>query len=702
MAKKYKYIDADEVLTVNDNDPDLQPIHIPLPPQPRHQDIDGYGLPPEDQFWKPIPLPPKLLKLQRSKTTLRQKIEKVNQNPLAFKNEIQFIKDQWYKRIHGHWFFNNGKATYITGDHYFYLNSWHLDTGLPAYRSRDRKFYLFAKFCDEDPFCYGFCYPKFRREGATFKTKAWEANYMMRTSNAHSGMQSMNDDSAKTLFQHKLIEPWRKLPFFFQPVHDGTSNPKSGLYFQAPAYKQTEDNMDKDLLHVDALDSSMSFSNSGVKAYDGWKLHRYHDDECGKVEECDVYERWRVVRPCLNNIKVMDGVPVIGKSIHTSTVGEMSRGGGRNFKVMCDDSMYDKRDPKTKRTKSWLYLLFIPSSEGYEGVNPETGKSLIDKYGNSDVELNKNIILNLRAGYEKDNNYEALADIYREAPLTYRECWRQASKAQNFNTIILQTRIDQLNEKNIDKVRGNFKWVDNVKDTMVEWEPDPTGRFYCSYFFENPGDSNKFYVDGAMKFPGHTSRFIAGADPFRFKETLNRKKSSGAGAVFYKYDYVIDANSDISKWKSNRFVCTYCFRPRDKHEYGEDMIKMCVYFGCEMNPEINVDFIWDYFQERGYGGYLFFRRDRKTGLTIATPGQTTTDKVKEAIFNEYMTYIQKHGMREVHDELLQQCLEIENDMTDFDLFVAGGYALLGAMKPTPAQEYVPLDVGEYFQFTEIS
>lgn len=701
MKRKYKYIPSDTVLTVNDNDPDLKPIDIALPVQPRFEDIDGFGLAPEDQYWRPKPLPAKLIKLQKSKTTIRQKWERLNQNQLSYKAEIEYIKEEWRRRIHGHWFFNNGIATYITGDHYFYLNAFHIDTGLPAYRSRDRKFFIFAWFCDNDPFCYGFAYPKFRREGATYKTKAWEANYMTRTANAHSGMQSMNDLSANTLFQHKLVEPWRKFPFFFQPVHDGSSNPKSGLFFSAPAYKLTEENLEKDLF-VEALDSSMTFSNSSVKAYDGWKLHRYHDDECGKVEECDVYERWRVVRPCLNNIKVVNGAPVIGKSIHTSTVGEMSRGGGRHFKILCDDSRYENRDANTKRTKSWLYLLFIPSSEGYEGIDPATGKSLIDKYGNSNIKLNEQIIKNLRAGYEKDNNYEALADLFREAPLTYKECWRQSSKAQNFNTIVLQTRLDQLSDNNPWKVRGNFKWVGNVKDSMVEWEPTPVGRFYCSYFFDNPNDANKYYIDGGIKYPSQTARFIAGGDPFRFKETLNRKKSNGAGTVFYKYDYVMDGGVDIAKWKSNRFVCTYSFRPRDKVEYGEDMIKMCVYFGCEMNPEINVDFLWDYFDQRGYGGYLFFRRDRRTGLTIATPGQTTTDKVKESIFNEYMTHIEKHGMREVHDEILEQCLEIENDMTDFDLFVAGGYALLGALKPTPAQEFVPLEFEDYYQFNEVN
>ena len=41
-----------------------------------------------------------------------------------------------------------------------------------------------------------------------------------------------------------------------------------------------------------------------------------------------------------------------------------------------------------------------------------------------------------------------------------------------------------------------------------------------------------------------------------------------------------------------------------KEEYGDDMIKMCVYWGCPMFPETNVPFVREHFEKNGYSGML--------------------------------------------------------------------------------------------------
>jgi hypothetical protein len=654
------------------------------------EDTDGYGLAPDNQIWKRMPLPPRLRELHHAKMTNREKWTFLSDNAKSYKKEIDYIAQMWEYRINGYWLFINGKQTWISGDHFFYLNTWNLDVGFPVYRSRDRKFYIFKWFCDNDPFCFGFNYPKFRREGATSKTKCAEYNLISRSANYHSGMQSMNLQSSEKLFNGHVVEPWRKLPFFFQPVHEGTTNPKSGLFFYAPAYKMTADNVKE--IETEELASSMTFLDSGVKAYDGRKLHFYHGDETGKTEEVNVYARWRVVKPCLRL-----GSTIIGKCINTSTVGEMDKGGGRHFKQLCDDSDYHDRN-KNGQTKSGLYTLFISSADGLEGNDPQTGLPFIDKFGNCNIEAATQYLLNQREAFESDNNYEALSDMYREMPLFYKECWRSNAKNCNFNQIILQSRIDELDGNNPNVVRGTFKWTDDIADSTVYFEPSEHGRFYVSYLFDHPGQANRIYHNDGRKYPASTQFFVAGGDPYRFKVTLNEQKSNGAGAVFMKYNIVLDPpGTDISRWKTHRFCCTYSYRPRDKFEYGEDMIKMCVYYGCEMFPEINVDFLWDFFEERGYGGYLFYRKDPKTGYSLRTPGQTTTDKVKEAIFTEYHTYIEQHGRRELHTELLQECLDIENDMTDFDRFVAGGYALMGAKKVVWQEQEAPLSIEDYVE-----
>ena len=108
------------------------------------------------------------------------------------------------------------------------------------------------------------------------------------------------------------------------------------------------------------------------------------------------------------------------------------------------------------------------------------------------------------------------------------------------------------------------------------------------------------------------------------------------------------------------------------------MLMMCVYYGVKMFPEIDFPFLWDYFDERGHGGYLLYKIDPKTFKVSETPGASST-RIKQDIFTEYMTWIENGADIETHYELLEECRDINGieDMTNYDLFTAGGYALLG-------------------------
>ena len=102
-----------------------------------------------------------------------------------------------------------------------------------------------------------------------------------------------------------------------------------------------------------------------------------------------------------------------------------------------------------------------------------------------------------------------------------------------------------------------------------------------------------------------------------------------------------------------------------------------IYYGSWMFPEVNVSFIWDYFVHRGYRGML--HHVLKDGKKNKTPGLNTNDKTKDLMFRDLEHYIEVHGHRERHDELLQCWLDVEVDnLKPHDLFVASGYAKVGA------------------------
>ncbi len=94
----------------------------------------------DNQYWE-RPEPPKDYELKRKKEIATQRTNAEYYNP-----ELQEYRNQeWDRRLNGFWFYNNGKPTYITGLHYFYLVHWKIDVGYPDFRVTDLEFFYFSK-----------------------------------------------------------------------------------------------------------------------------------------------------------------------------------------------------------------------------------------------------------------------------------------------------------------------------------------------------------------------------------------------------------------------------------------------------------------------------------------------------------------------------------------------------------------------------
>jgi hypothetical protein len=700
-----QYKQPDRYLYVNDNDKDLIPIRLDLPEPPEPHHIANFGKPAKDQFFEPPKVPRRLKELQRKHETIDEIWEQLQKHQDIYAEEIKFIRKAWYHRLNGYWFYNNGKPTYLDGWHYFYCAWWHIDVGLPKYRDRDRKFFLFARMCYNERktfkilddkghavlneqtgyydfvdtggrVFYGFNYPKHRREGATYKAECINYEIISRTIGAWGGIQSMNETQGRKCFLKHLVAPWKKLPFFFRPNYEGSTSPKTELSFSPPAKRLSS----KGSLATSeiGLESMINFDNADPGAYDGDKLYFHHDDEVGKLKKgLSCWDRHLVVKECL----VM-GSDIIGFTIKTSTVGEMERGGGKMFKHQCQMSNYFERTPNGQ-TRSGLATLFIPACEGLQGFIDQYGNSVIDTPTKEQAAYigrkigAREYLLNRRKGYIDAGDYEGLSEEIRLYPLTFTECFRTAAKSSGFNMQKLETYIDELRFRPHSDmpVEGDFQWVNNERDTRVIFVAKKGGKFRVSHQL-NDNESNRKYWDDITNSwrPGNTSWGVAGADPFKFNKTEGNRKSNGGGAVVRK-GKIKDGDFSMKR----KFVCTYSNRTYDKYDYAEDMLMMCIYYGVSMFPEINVDLIWDYFEQRGYAGFLLYRVDPKTFQQQKTPGANTNDKIKQDIFGEFMNFIEFEADEENHIELLEECRDIAGpeEMTDYDLFSAGGYALLG-------------------------
>lgn len=681
-----QYENESEFILFNEEDKDLDTIRVDLPKTPLWNEIENFGLPAKEQFFRRESIPAKIISLQEMTTEkgealLQEEIwDLILEQPEFYEDEIRWIKLQQKRLLIGYWVFINGKASYIDGWHYRYLNFYNLDIGAPEYRDRDRRFFIFARFCKVDPDSFGFLYPKHRREGATYKTSCIHYDIITTGVKVRGGIQSMTDESANDVYSKHIIDPWREMPFFLKPNHNGGDDPKKVLQFRASSSRGKAGIRSKGK----SLGSEITFRASGEKQYDGTKLYFYHHEECAKATNVDINKRWEVAQLCLST---GGGSKIHGFSIHTSTVGEMELGGGEQFRELCENSMYSKRN-KNNRTASGLYILFMPAWDGLEGFIDEYGMSIIQKptkeqseYINKDVgakEYIENTIEYLKTLTKKDK----LLQFQREHPTSFRGCFRSNATNPFFDIPLIEDRLDELRLMPNAVVRGYFEWKDpnNPYRSGVNFIEDPEGRFSMSKILPIH-ETNRVTWDFSIEsFVPNNLQYCAGSDPFKANQVKNKKGSDGGGAVFWGHEILKDPyQKPYEDWISNRFICTYKHRPDIKEEYGDDMIMMCIYFGCPMYTETQVPFIREYFIEKGFGGMLVHTYNN--GKHDALAGEATTEKTKQKIFNEFRTHIKRHCKRELHSDILTEIRDIRDpaDMTNWDLFTAGGYAMVGIL-----------------------
>ena len=163
------YENADPFVYINENDDDLQKWRIKMPEPPDWIKIDGFGKHAMQQMFEPEQIPVRLQSLERqvirrveSRRTKRDtdpSIEKRKYDEIwneikrlknEYKEEIEWIKRQWWYFNNGKWVFIKGKPFFIQKWHWFYLNYFQMeDLGLPDFRVRDWKWFHAQEYAAE-------------------------------------------------------------------------------------------------------------------------------------------------------------------------------------------------------------------------------------------------------------------------------------------------------------------------------------------------------------------------------------------------------------------------------------------------------------------------------------------------------------------------------------------------------------------------
>ena len=143
---KYGYDEKYDVVIISKNGEigeiyKIQNLIIALPKEPKS--IYSRSKKREDQYWEREIPPPELSRIKS--------MSQWNDAPAAFKNNwLPYIDQQFDCREHGFWFKNNGVSTYLTGQHWFYLQVASIDVGYPDFREANRIKYIHWEACKAD------------------------------------------------------------------------------------------------------------------------------------------------------------------------------------------------------------------------------------------------------------------------------------------------------------------------------------------------------------------------------------------------------------------------------------------------------------------------------------------------------------------------------------------------------------------------
>lgn len=623
---------------------------------------------PEEQYWERFSLPTWYKRVIKEEDDY-EKRKKAEDPPFYDERYEQFKQQEWDRRLNGFWVMFRGKAIYLCGPHYLYIQWFSIDIGYPKYRIPDLEYFYFLQYTIEDPESMGMIEITKRRFGKTFRAGLFLIEYVTRTKMTNAGIQSKTGGDAKKVFSKAVVAPFKKLPKFFRPEYDMSLGitPKTEMRFQQTNVrgKKAEEGLDKD-----ELGSMIDHQSADVVAYDGQKLHRYVADESGKTTEVNIYDRHDVVRYCLLD----DEGKIIGKALYTTTVEKLDTekdGVQEAFKNLWNDSNQNDRK-ENGRTASGLYRFFMTSDRGRN----------FDIYGEPDVQKTVKEILADRASVS--HNLRALSARIRKEARTIEEAFSTDGDKCIFNVMYVDQRTRELNEKPIIKRCVTFY---RDLDQTIKWrdvDPKNNSFHWKITAFPPPGQENKSAIVDKLKKPGRTRDGAIAIDGYSNSQGGAKYGSKASAWIGRKFDIMDPLNT-------GKAIGWLYGRPVVKDMLYEQVMMAAEYYGYVAWFEHNSD------------SYLEYFRDRGKILYLGTYPLSTIDPIKRQEADRYrgfpttpfsltkqtdtgIAYVENYWYLIDYPELLEDMKVFDpNNRTEFDITVSFLMLLVCLMEP----EYIP-------------
>lgn len=663
--------------------------------------IENWGTDvPSDQHWRRFELPEFLEVVEYDR----------DGNAILNHEQRKYALEEVRRCKDGFWFMNNGEPTFITGKHYFYLQWWKLEDDIyPDYRDTDRRWFLYLDHWEKIPWCLGVVRGKKRREGASSQATSNLIYECVFYKNSFCGLVSKTEKDGKKTFTNMVAFGYRQLPVFLKPKQLNNKDSVSELVFAHKSVTTRGEKgsaIDTDTGHR----SSVDYRAPGKNSYDSGRLSRGLFDEGGKWDKENPFSTFIGIV----SKTMVKGIKRVGFMECPSTVNEMTKSGGEEYKKVWDSADNFKHD----RTPNRLVRYFTPAYDGYVGFIDKFGYSVIDKptqeqldylvahyvgtgdLTEDDIKLGaKEYLRNKRALLEGSE----LEEEIRMNPFDEREMFLSASTqtlyaAQAFR---MREQVDWLSYHKMTE-RGDLVWENGhpyYKETLMgngerkielsslSWVPNENGK-YEKVIGWMPKESNNVYERNGYFFPNGNYAIRIGCDPFKYDKTKENRRSNCATYAFQMEDY-LDENNEYN----DMYVMAYVDRPPTTDIANEAVLKMAWFCGCQVLFERNVNHWKKDFNLLKCSGFLMWMPGEvEPGIYADGTGKTV-----QMVCDYTESYIEK----KIHKVYFKQLIDEKSGWLGFmiedteksDDAMGGGYALIAARlkkytKPTEAQKNI--------------
>jgi len=579
----------------------------------------------------------------------------------------------------GFYFLNNGIETFITGKNYFYLQWWKLEDDIyPDYRDADRRYFLFLNYWESILWCIGIGRGKKRREGASSQATSNLIYECVFYTNSNCGLVSKTQIDSRDTFTDMAAFGYQQLPVFLKPRQLNRENSVTELVFAAKIEKGKNTGKGQR--------SKINYRAPVENAYDRGRMTRILGDEGGKWP-IDVKFSKFIAKVTKTMVK---GAKRVGFAECPSTVNEMTKGGGAEFKKFWDGA--NQFSTAFKKTPNRFVTYFTPAYDNYEGFIDKYGMSVIDKptpeqyeylvkkwvvkdpitgetiseISEEDIKLGaKAYIFSRRNGLVG----ELLEEEIRQNPTTVQEMFEAANTECVFNSYNINQRRNQLSENNIFKRKGLFTIDEVTQKVDFKDSSDSDKNFHWEFtWLPQPDKRNNFILKGKMPFPANSSDGAIAVDSYSNSQG-GRKYGSKACALVGRRSDLIDPEN------TGKPIGMLYGRPAEKDILHRQVMLAGMYFGYPIWYEHTADDYDGYFKDRGKTGYLGAypkslidptkreNADRHRGTPI-TPFSLTKQLDNGISFFEY--HCDKIDWIEILDNAL---LFDPYDRTKFDILV---------------------------------